>query len=555
MKKTLLSGLIMAAFAAPAFAQETAEDPATRYPGYKLEFAQEFDDPTMDLHDVFNFEKGFKRNNEHQVYMDRPENAFIDEEGHLVIRALDKITKNPYYDKFAGNEFKGQKKEKLVYTSASLQSHWRGHYGIWETRAKLPIGDGYWPAIWGTGNTRGWPGAGELDIMEYYGDAIHANLCWGSGGGTWSSKAPRMSEFDPKFADEFHIWRCEWDHNSCRIYLDDRLLNETDLDRTVNSDGYNPYRDANNGFQVWLNLALGGNNGGNPANAKYPADYIIDYARVYVPESADATLHYFADKAQKLLDSTKEGDGPMEYSAAARQALSDAIETCKGVFGSTDDNVIDAAQDAIRAAISKYEGAANAPLRVNEEFSLEHVASGCLLSNGWHKDVKQVLLLNSTEKGYNQAFKLVATPANAEAKGYNIMTVEGDYLYRNSWNLFYTDDKSKLNTKDYIFNVEIQQGNIVIKNEGSGKYFGSDETEAWAHLYSDKPGAYNTKAYFKLYEWPTGINDVTVNEDNGVKAVYNLQGLYVGETLDAVRAGQGQIYIVVEGNTTRKVIR
>lgn len=551
MKKTLLSGLIMAAFAAPAFAQETAEDPATRYPGYKLEFAQEFDDPTMDLHDVFNFEKGFKRNNEDQCYMDRPENAFIDENGNLVIRALDKITPNPYYDKFGS----GPNKEKLVYTSASLQSHWRGHFGIWETRAKIPVGEGYWPAIWGTGNTRGWPAAGELDILEYYGNAIHGNLCWAKNGGAdWSSQAPSMSTFDPKFADKYHIWRCEWDHNSVRIYVDDRLINETNLDRTVNPDGYNPFRDANNGFQVWLNLALGGNAGGRPEVASYPADYLIDYARVYVPESADATLHYFADKAQKLLDSTKEGDGPMEYSAAARQALSDAIETCKGVFGSTDDNVIDAAQDAIRAAISKYEGAANAPLRVNEEFTLQHVASGCLLSTGVDAGVNQVLLQTPGNAAYNQYFTLVKTPSNAKASGYNLKTKDGNYVYRNSWNLFYTDKTDKLTEKDYIFNFEVQQGNIVLRNEGTGKYFGSDEIVAGSHLYSDKPGAHNALAYFQLFDW-SGVDNVVVREDNGVKAVYNLQGLYVGETLDAVPAGQGQIYIVVEGNTTRKVIR
>lgn len=550
MKKALLSGLAMVALALPAFAAETQEEIANKYPGYKLDFQQEFNDPTMDLHDVFNFEKGFKRNNEDQCYMDRPENAFIDNEGNFVIRALDKTTKNPYYDKFGS----GPNKEKLVYTSASAQSHYRAHFGIWETRAKLPIGTGYWPAIWGTGNTRGWPAAGELDIMEYYGDAIHANLCWGSGGGTWSSKAPRMSEFDPKFADEYHIWRCEWDHNSCRIYLDDRLLNETDLDKTVNSDGYNPFRDANNGYQVWLNLALGGNNGGNPASASYPADYLIDYARVYVPESADATLHYFADKAEKLLANTTEGNGNMQYPAEARKALQNAIDACKALFGATDDKVIDTAQDAIRKAISTYEASVNPPLSVGTEFTLVHNASGKLLSTGWHEDKQQVLVLDPLENGYNQHFTIVKAPSGAEATGYNIKTKDGNYIYRNSWNLFYTDDKSNLGKKDYIFNFEVDGNYIIIKNEGSGKYFGSDDVTAWSHLYSDKPGKGNKKAHFRVFDW-SGVDNVTVAENDEVTAVYNMQGNLVATSLEGVPTGNGrQIYIVVRGNKTSKVI-
>lgn len=75
-----------------------------------------------------------------------------------------------------------------------------------------------------------------------------------------------MSTFDADFADKFHIWRMEWTDEAIRIYLDDRLLNETKLDRTVNAnpgqswynvDNYNPYRDPENKQRMWLNFALG----------------------------------------------------------------------------------------------------------------------------------------------------------------------------------------------------------------------------------------------------------------------------------------------------------
>ncbi|MGB1451152.1 MAG: glycoside hydrolase family 16 protein, partial [Marinirhabdus sp.] len=45
-------------------------------------------------------------------------------------------------------------------------------YGTIEIRAKLPKGNGLWPALWMLGSnigTLGWPACGEIDIMEYVG--------------------------------------------------------------------------------------------------------------------------------------------------------------------------------------------------------------------------------------------------------------------------------------------------------------------------------------------------------------------------------------------------
>lgn len=546
MKKTLLTGILLAAFAMPVFA-ESAEDIANKYPGYKLAFQDEFETGEVPDHDVWNFEYGFKRNEEDQLYRDNPANAFI-RDGKLVICALDDTTANPFYDRHSSD---ARLKKKTCYTSASMQSVPRYHFGIWETCAKLPIGNGYWPAIWGTGNTKGWPSAGELDIMEYYGDAIHANLAWGDDWQhtKWNSRAPRMSEFDANFADVYHIWRCEWDHNSVRIYLDDRLLNETDLDMTVNSDGYNPYRDPNNGFQVWLNLAIGGINGGDPEKATYPAEYLVEYTRVYEPASADAALIYRIHKAEKLLEGTVEGDKPMQYPAAARKALGDAIETAKASLGATDDDTIDSALDALQGAMDKYESSMSVGINVGEPFSLIHSASGCYLSSGWHENQERLLVLNKDEEGYNQTFTLVNAPEDAAANGYNILTGDGKYVYRTAWNLYVTSDVSKLKNKDYIFNLEIADGKIIIKNQGSGQYFGSDDVVAWSHLYSDKAGKGNSKAYFELAE-TTGIGSVAA-EDMEVSAVYNLQGMRVADSIDEVR-GTNRAYIVVRGSKAFK---
>lgn len=572
MKKITLAGLILAAATVPAIAQETDADVQNKFPGYKLEFNQDFEE-SYNLTDVWNFEYGFKRNSEHQCYMD-PEhwnaehpNAYI-KDGNLVIEAHNKAfnkeigLQNPFYSKYAStSEFNGQKREKYCYTSASMQSHARYHYGIWETRAKLPIGTGYWPAIWGTGNTKGWPSAGELDIMEYYGDALHANVAWGADWQhvSWNSKAPKMAQFGggAEYAKYYHIWRCEWNHNTLRIYMDDILLNSINLDQTVNPDGYNPYRDPENTFQVWLNLALGGMNGGNPDSASYPAQYLIDYTRVYIPESAAAALIYTVSKAEALLEKTTEGDGPMEYTTENRQALTDAINEAKGKYDLTEDADIDAALDALESAMDTYEKSINTGINEGETFSLRHKASQCVLTTAVVNNQECVIVHNEGEPGVNQQFILKATPEGAASNGYNLMTGDGKYVYRTSWNLYVKENPTQANLKhnDYIFNIEVTEGNLVIKNMGSGKYFGTDNNSAGEHLYSDKGGQGNPNAYFEFME-TTGIEDVIESEDSkAVTAIYNLQGMPVNATLqDLANDGVREVYIVVRGSKSEKVV-
>lgn len=58
-------------------------------------------------------------------------------------------------------------------------------YGKFEMRAKLPQGQGIWPAFWLLGENigeKGWPACGEIDIMEFVGrdagsiySSLHAN--------------------------------------------------------------------------------------------------------------------------------------------------------------------------------------------------------------------------------------------------------------------------------------------------------------------------------------------------------------------------------------------
>ena len=179
------------------------------------------------------------------------------------------------------------------YTSASVNTRGKREflYGTLEVRARIPVLEGAWPAIWTLGSQWHWPSCGEIDVMEYYRikDVPHilANAAWGNNqqySAVWNSKAIPFSHFtekDPDWAQKFHVWRMEWHPEYLRIYLDDELLNDIELSKTVNGtygEGKNPFHTPQ---YFLLNLAIGGQHGGEPAPEKYPLRYEIDYIRFY----------------------------------------------------------------------------------------------------------------------------------------------------------------------------------------------------------------------------------------------------------------------------------
>lgn len=290
-----------------------ATDPrANAYDGYRLVFAEEFSTDGTPDHDIWNFEEGFKRNNEDQYY-NGDKNCYI-QDGVLVIEGkyvLDEKIKNPKYDKY-NTGWPSRIGRYLTWTSGSMQSKgsWNSgytwNYGIYEVRAKVPQHVGSWPAIWSTGMQYEWPYGGEIDIMEYYGNRIHANVCWGDGkrwAGHWNSATVHDNELGAGWGDEYHIWRMVWDYDHMELWCDDILVNNINLDTTNNDkytagdiddgDGCNPFRDVRH--MMWLNLALGGNNGGSLANTPRPLYYLIDYARVYQKVGTDGLATYHVD--------------------------------------------------------------------------------------------------------------------------------------------------------------------------------------------------------------------------------------------------------------------
>ena len=250
------------------------------YPGYKLVWSDEFNTGSRPNPDNWVYENGFVRNKELQWY--QPDNARI-EKGHLVIEGRRERVTNPKYDPTSKSWQRNR--EYAEYTSACVKTaglhSWL--YGRFEVRARLKAQDGLWPAIWTLGVDGPWPTNGEIDMLEYYQNTILANTAYGTGGGVWKTVKtpyPHFTEKDPKWDTKFHTWRMDWDENSIKLYLDDELLNETDVTKTINPDGKNPFRQPH---YILLNLAIG-STGGDPSKTKFPTKYEVDYVRVYQKE-------------------------------------------------------------------------------------------------------------------------------------------------------------------------------------------------------------------------------------------------------------------------------
>jgi len=246
--------------------------------GYKLVWSDEFDiDGTPDPKN-WSYEKGFVRNNELQWYQSK--NAAV-KGGILTIEGRKEQVTNPNYSA-SGSDWKTTR-QYAQYTSTSMTTSglqsWQ--YGRFEMRARIPTAAGMWPAWWTLGTIGEWPSNGEIDIMEFYKGNVLANVACGTAtrwSAKWDSSAKAISSLGTNWSSNFHIWRMDWDDQNINLYLDDNLMNGVALSNMLNSDGTSPFKQK---VYMILNLAIGGDNGGDPSGTTFPVQYEVDYVRVF----------------------------------------------------------------------------------------------------------------------------------------------------------------------------------------------------------------------------------------------------------------------------------
>lgn len=252
----------------------------SNYEGYELVWNDEFLVDGFPNANNWNYEIGFVRNREEQWY--QKENAYC-KDGFLIIEARKEEKLNPNFISKNHKDWT-KKRDSIKVTSSCLitQGKHSWQYGRFEMRAKIPVGKGMWPAFWTLGVQGNWPANGEIDIMEYYKDKILANVAWKStkSDTEWDSAVKMLSDLKENWADEFHVWRMDWDAHTIKLFVDSQLLNETDLKTTTTAlnQKITPFQQPH---YLLINLAVGGINGGDFNKDSFPSKFIIDYIRVY----------------------------------------------------------------------------------------------------------------------------------------------------------------------------------------------------------------------------------------------------------------------------------
>jgi len=314
----ILSGVALATMVGCGGSAETKTnteniEPTAPVSDWQMVWNDEFDADIIDSqkwqHEV-NCDGG--GNNEKQCYTDSTANSFISD-GVLNIVALP-----------------AEQDADKPYTSARLNTKYKADfkYGRFEVRAKLPSGQGSWPAFWMLPTDEfygGWPKSGEIDILEAVNlktvdeqgnveNKIHGTLHYGR---DWpdnvsSGKSYTLPDgINP--ADDFHTYAVEWQEGEIRWYVDDYLYQtQRRSEVRTNSKGeavglahqgwFAEYFEQGTGeltthwdnapfdqeFHLLLNLAVGGNWPENVNNLGIDSEaftngqrFEIDYVRVF----------------------------------------------------------------------------------------------------------------------------------------------------------------------------------------------------------------------------------------------------------------------------------
>ncbi|MBE6853419.1 MAG: glycosyl hydrolase family protein [Ruminococcus sp.] len=253
--------------------------------GYNLLWHDEFSGDKMDT-SIWKYdphEPGWT-NSELQEYTTSEENVFT-RDGKLVLKAIKTKDENGN-DYYTSGKVKGQNLKDFM-------------YGKVVARAKVPEGQGLWPAIWMMPTDEQfygqWPKCGEIDIMEVLGnqtDTAYGTIHYGEPHG--EQQGTYVLEGGDTFANDFHEFSVEWEPGEMRFYIDGNHYHTVnDWFSAVDGEDDKPYpAPFNQTFFVQLNLAVGGTWPGNPDETTdfEKAEFEIDYVRVYQKPEYDTNV-------------------------------------------------------------------------------------------------------------------------------------------------------------------------------------------------------------------------------------------------------------------------
>ena len=282
------AALLLSAAAVPAHAQGE----------WKLVWSDDFDGDRLDETKwTYAADCGGGGNDERQCYAVSPETVSV-KDGVLRLTAIKRKTRglaNPWAGP-TGPMKTGDYASGKILTQG--KASWR--YGRVEARARVPGGQGVWPAIWmmpELSTYGGWPKSGEIDILETVNLGAPCDVCEGgrenrvfgtihfAGDAAGTHKQVSANTAMPPSPDGFHVYAVEWSAEAITWSVDGRTYAEAkaaDWKRDDQTEGPAPFDQP---FHLILNLAFGGRwpEGANAKGideAALPATMEVDWVRV-----------------------------------------------------------------------------------------------------------------------------------------------------------------------------------------------------------------------------------------------------------------------------------
>ncbi len=243
----------------------------------------------------------------------------------------------------------GRQEADGTYTSARIDTKGKFNfrYGRVEISARLPEGQGVWPAIWmlPTDETvyGPWPRGGEIDIMEAFNPGVNGNNSVQS---TTHYGLPTPPSYGTSSRNDlgvspsmgFHEYAMEWERDNLRFYIDGVHYQTQKASQwyayfPADEDGYfNEFgafkqgpRDApfDQLFHLIMNFAIGGDPVGSPdTSTVWPQNFEIDYVRVYECANSNAETGRGCGVADASVVALEDNDGgPLEDVETAQPYL------------------------------------------------------------------------------------------------------------------------------------------------------------------------------------------------------------------------------------------
>jgi beta-glucanase (GH16 family) len=250
--------------------------------------------------DEFNNDGAVNSNNWfHQTQLPAGGNWFNGESQHYTNQPTNSYVNAGFLNIVGKKETYTNQNVTKEYTSARLNSKFAFLYGRIDVRAKIPVSQGTWPAIWTLGKnidedgayfdsqfgTTNWPACGEIDLMEYgitpsqpvnyIQSALHTPSSFGNTTNIGGAIANNLGT-------DFHVYSMNWSPYQISFLLDGVVFYT--YNPAVKTPSNWPFTSEQ---YILLNIAMGGVAGIIPANFTQ-AKMEIDYVRVYQNIDVDA---------------------------------------------------------------------------------------------------------------------------------------------------------------------------------------------------------------------------------------------------------------------------